>query len=329
MNWIGKRVLVTGAGGFIGSHLTERLVAEGATVRALVRYNSRNDRGLIATLPEPVQDAIELITGDVRDADTVHRAVEGMDLVMHLAALISIPYSYRNPAEFVQTNVVGTTNILDAARRANVQRVIHTSTSEVYGTARSTLIDEAHPLQPQSPYSASKIAADALVSSYGLAFGFPVSIVRPFNTFGPRQSLRAVIPTIITQALKGDRLKLGRLDTTRDFNFVGDTVEGFLRVAQSGQTLGRAINLGTGRDVAIGEVVRLVGRILGKTIDVEVEHTRMRPDASEVMRLCADASAARDLAGWTPQVDFETGLARTIDWVRAQRDVGSGSRYVV
>jgi NAD dependent epimerase/dehydratase len=329
MNWHGRKVLVTGAAGFIGSHLAEHLVALGASVRALVRYNSRNDQGLLAVLPREVRDSIEVVPGDLRDADTLARCTAGADTIFHLAALISIPFSYRNPAEFVQTNVVGTANILDAARRNGVRRVVHTSTSEVYGSAQYVPINENHPLQPQSPYSASKIAADSIATSYFLSFDFPVTIVRPFNTYGPRQSLRAVIPSIALQALRDDRIYLGRLDTTRDFNFVSDTVEAFLRIAESDRAVGRVLNVGSGREVSVGEVVSMIGRIVGREITVVEEKDRLRPAASEVLRLQADASAARELTGWAPAVPLETGLVRTVDWLRDQHSDLEAERYVV
>jgi NAD dependent epimerase/dehydratase len=329
MNWHGRKVLVTGAAGFIGSHLAERLVALGASVRALVRYNSRNDQGLLAVLPREIRDSIEVVPGDLRDADTVARCTAGADTVFHLAALISIPFSYRNPTEFVQTNVVGTANILDAARRIGVRRVVHTSTSEVYGSAQYVPIDENHPLQPQSPYSASKIAADSIATSYFLSFDFPVAIIRPFNTYGPRQSLRAVIPSIALQALRSDRIYLGRLDTTRDFNFVSDTVEAFLRIAESDRAVGRVLNVGSGRDVSVGEVVSMIGRIVGREIAVVEEAGRLRPTASEVLRLQADASAVRELTGWAPAVPLESGLVLTVDWLREQRSDLEAERYVV
>ncbi len=312
---MGKTVLVTGAGGFIGSHLVERLVADGHSVRVLVRYNGRDDRGHLDTLPADVQAAIEVERGDLKDPVAVRRAVAGREWVFHLGASIAIPYSYQNPYDVVQTNVLGTAHVLDACRDAGVERVVLTSTSEVYGTAQRVPIDETHPLQGQSPYAATKIAADALGESYYRAFGLPVTILRPFNTFGPRQSARAIIPTIISQALARPVVRLGRLDPRRDLTFVKDTASGFVAIAGCDAALGRAVNIGRGEDISIGDLVELIGRRLGRELKVEAEDQRLRPAASEVERLLAGTALAQSLWGWKPSYSLEQGLDETIAWV--------------
>jgi dTDP-glucose 4,6-dehydratase len=311
------KVLVTGAGGFIGSHLVEALVREGFNVRAFVRYNSRQDWGLLSELDPETQSRVEVISGDLQDAGAVDDAMRDVRIAFHLGALIAIPYSYRHPEEVVSVNVLGTLNVLNAARRYGVERLVHTSTSEVYGTARYVPIDEGHPLQGQSPYSASKIAADKIAESYCRSFDLPVVTVRPFNTFGPRQSTRAVIPTIITQALSASgRVALGNLDARRDFTFVSDTVSGFLKAANAGCEKGATINLGTGRDVSIRELVDLISSILDRPLEVNTESDRLRPEASEVDRLCSSPALAAELLGWRPEVSLEEGLKKTIDWIR-------------
>ena len=314
-----KRVLVTGADGFIGSHLTEYLVGIGASVRALVQYNSFNSWGWLDDTSDAIKRSIEVVAGDVRDPHSMLSAVRGCDVVLHLAALIAIPYSYESPAAYVSTNVMGTLNIVQAARAANVEKVVHTSTSEVYGTARFVPITESHPLQGQSPYSASKIGADQIAASFHSAFGTPVAIIRPFNTYGPRQSARAVIPTIIIQIASGaDRLELGALHPTRDFNFVRDTVKGFVAVAESDATIGHVVNVGSNFEVSIGHTASLIAEIMGREVDLVTDTKRLRPSASEVERLWADNSLARDLTGWAPEfsgVDgLRSGLRETIDW---------------
>jgi dTDP-glucose 4,6-dehydratase len=313
---MGKKVLVTGAGGFIGSHLVERLVEEGHRVRAFIRYNGRDDRGHLDALPAEVQAEIEVHRGDLKDPAAVRAAVEGQEWVFHLGALIAIPYSYQNPYDVAQTNINGTAHVLEACRAsAALQRVVLTSTSEVYGTARRVPIDEEHPLQAQSPYSASKIAADALGTSYHCAFGLPVSILRPFNTFGPRQSARAIIPAIISQALARPVVKLGRLDPRRDLTYVKDTASGFVSIAACDAALGRAVNIGRGEDISIGELVETIASRLGRAILVESEGQRIRPAASEVERLLAGTALAKRLWGWQPRYSLEQGLDETIAWV--------------
>lgn len=315
MNWRGKGVLVTGAGGFIGSHLTERLVKEGANVRALVHYNALGSWGWLDE--SPVRDEIEVIAGDVCDRDCLRRAADSIEIVFHLAALIGIPYSYIAPVSYVRTNVEGTLNVLQAAREAGCERFIHTSTSEVYGTAKFVPIDESHPLCGQSPYAATKIAADKMAEAFHLSFGLPVVTVRPFNTFGPRQSARAIIPTIITQCLRGNKVHLGNLHPTRDLNYVTNTVEGFILAASVPSAIGTTINLGSGREIRIGELVRLIAQLMGKEdIEVITEDERARPPGSEVERLLADSSLARRLLGWEPRVGLEEGLRLTIEWMR-------------
>lgn len=307
-------MLVTGAGGFIGSHLIERLVQIGARTRAFVHYNALGTWGWLDE--SSIRNDLEVIAGDVRDRDSVSRAVNDVDIVFHLASLIAIPYSYHAPASYIHTNIEGTLNVLQASREASVERLIHTSTSEVYGTAKYVPIDEAHPLQGQSPYSASKIGADKIAEAFFLSFGLPVVTVRPFNTFGPRQSARAVIPTIITQCLTGTVVRLGNTNPTRDLNYVDDTIEGFLKAGSSAAAVGKTINLGTGREVSIGELAQLVARLCGIEITVETEEQRFRPDKSEVERLVADITLARELLSWEPVIDLEKGLAQTIEWMR-------------
>ncbi|WP_165247828.1 SDR family NAD(P)-dependent oxidoreductase [Paludisphaera soli] len=318
---MGKAVLVTGAGGFIGSHLTERLVSLGHRVRVLVRYNGRDDRGHLDDLPKEMQAEIEVHRADLKDPDAVARAVEGREQVFHLGALIAIPYSYQNPYDVVQTNVNGTAHVLDACRRSKaLERVVLTSTSEVYGTAQYVPIDEKHPLRGQSPYAATKIASDALGESYFRSFGTPVSVLRPFNTFGPRQSARAIIPTIISQALTRPVVKLGRLDPRRDLTYVKDTAEAFVAVASCDAALGRVVNVGRGSDVSIGDLVDRIGAILGRTLEVETESDRLRPPASEVERLLAGTALAQDLWKWKPRYSLEDGLAETVEWIRGHLD---------
>ncbi len=314
-----SKVLVTGADGFIGSHLVEALVAAGAAVRALVQYNSFGHRGWLETVPPAVQSAIEVVAGDVRDRGAVLDAVAGCNVVMHLAALIAIPYSYRAPQSYVDTNVSGTLNVLEAVRQHGVARLLHTSTSEVYGSAQSVPITEEHPLQGQSPYSASKIGADQMALSFHRSFDTPVTIVRPFNTYGPRQSLRAVIPTVIVQLARGTRrIRLGALHPTRDFSFVADTAFGFLALAACDAAVGEVVNLGSGFEISIGDTAALIAETMGVPIEIVSDEARLRPDASEVTRLCADIVKARRLAGWSPgfggRDGFRRGLQATVAW---------------
>lgn len=320
-------VLVTGAGGFIGSHLVEALLAAGHQVRAFVRYTGRQDIGSLRFLPAETLRTVEIVQGDLRNFDSVARAVSGARLVFHLGALISIPYSYLSPDENFSTNVMGTLNVLQAARAARVERIIHTSSSEVYGTARYVPMNEAHPLQGQSPYSASKIGADKAAESFYRSFNLPVVTIRPFNVFGPRQSTRAVIPTIITQYLRGSEIRLGNLHPTRDLTFVQETVGAFLRAAEAPRVLGREINVGSNREISIGELVSLIGQLMGKKGDLIQEQGRLRPAASEVDRLYADVSLARQLLGWEAKMTLEEGLRSTIDWISAHPDFYHSRRY--
>jgi NAD dependent epimerase/dehydratase len=316
MNWQGRAVLVTGAGGFIGSHLVGILAQRGAKVRALVRYNSRGGFGWLHDLPPEVFRVLEIRQGDLRDADVMLRIVDGCEVVFHLGAMISIPYSYVNPTEVEVVNVGGTLNVLNACRQAAVTRLVHTSTSEIYGTAQYVPIDEKHPVQGQSPYSASKIAADKLAESYYRAFDLPVVTVRPFNTYGPRQSARALIPTVMVQLLSGSKVKLGSVTPTRDFTFVDDTAEGLIKAAEANGVCGREINLGCGKEISVGDLVGLIGRIASKDVEVELQQERVRPAKSEVDRLLSNNALARQVLGWQPQVSFEDGLRRTYDWLR-------------
>ena len=311
--WAGRRVLVTGAGGFIGSHLAETLAREGARVRAFVRYSSWGSWGWLDE--SPLRAELEVLAGDLRDPETLAPALHGVEVVFHLAALIAIPYSYVTPLAYVRTNVEGTVNLLEAARAAGAARVVHSSTSEVYGSARRVPIDEQHPLQGQSPYAASKIGADKLAESFYRSYEQPIAIVRPFNTYGPRQSARAVIPAIITQALAGRPVQLGALSPTRDFTFVADTVRGFMLAGETPRAVGRTINLGAGQEIAIGDLARLIGTLLGREIAIVHDESRDRPQQSEVERLCSDNRLARELLGWSPQVPLEEGLRLTIAWL--------------
>ena len=311
-----KSALITGAGGFIGSHLTEKLVREGAKVKAMVHYNSRNDWGLLELIPKEVRNELEIISGDIQDPFFVDKAVEGCDTVFHLSSLIAIPYSYVAPQTYVATNVGGAVNVMQAAVRHGVSKVVHTSTSECYGTAQYVPIDEKHPLQGQSPYSASKIGADMIAESFWRSFELPVAIIRPFNSYGPRQSARAVIPTIISQALSGKVIKLGSLTPTRDMNFVADTVAGFVQVAKSDRSVGEVINVGSGVEYSIGEIANKIINILQSDSVIESDDQRVRPGKSEVERLlCCNAKAA-ELLGWKPQVNLDKGLEITIAWLK-------------
>lgn len=330
-DWTGRNVLVTGAGGFIGSHLTERLIRAGARVRAMVRYNGRSDIGMLADVPAEVRGAVEIVHSDITDPFAVRRAVEGCDTVFHLAALIAIPYSYVAPASYVATNVTGTLNVLEAARDLEVTRVVHTSTSETYGTARYTPIDEQHPMQPQSPYSASKISADAIAESFHRSFDLPVAVIRPFNTYGPRQSARAVIPTVAAQVVAGrDRIMLGDLRPVRDLTHVADTTAGFLAVAGADACVGQVTNIGSGRGITIGDLARLVAEVAGRPdVEIVADDQRQRPPRSEVFELVAANDRARERCGWQPTVPLRAGLADSVEYVRAHLERFDVDRYTV
>lgn len=317
MNLKGKKVLVTGAEGFIGSHLTERLVELGAEVTALVQYNSFNNWGWIDSFDKNVLDRIKVETGDIRELDGMNRIVKGNEVVFHLAALIAIPYSYLSPMAYVRTNVEGTTNVLEACRNHGVEKIMHTSTSETYGTALYVPIDEKHPMQGQSPYSASKIGADMIAESFYRSFDMPIATVRPFNTYGPRQSARAVIPTIISQILAGKKeIKLGSLTPTRDFNYVKDTAEAFIKVAESDNTTGQVINAGSNYEISIGDTVKKIINILGEDIKIICDDNRLRPEKSEVNRLWADNTKIKQLTDWAPKYTIDEGLAETVEWIK-------------
>lgn len=314
-----KKVLVTGADGFIGSHLTEKLVRDGYDVRAFVQYNSFNSWGWLDRCADDVRGKFEIFAGDVRDPNGVRAAVKGHDTILHLAALIAIPYSYHSPDTYVDTNIKGTLNVVQAARELGVEKVVHTSTSEVYGTARFVPITEDHPLRGQSPYSASKIGADQIAMSFFASFGTPVTVLRPFNTYGPRQSARAVIPTIITQLAAGLRkVKLGAVSPTRDFTFVTDTVAGFLAAALCDRSIGQVINIGSNFEVSIGDTARMIADILESEIEIVTDEQRLRPENSEVDRLWASTAKAVEILGWAPEFGgisgFRRGLAGTVDW---------------
>ncbi len=328
-NWDGRRVVVTGAGGFIGSHLVEELVREGANVRALVRYNSRSDIGMLALADPGVLADVEIVHGDVTDPFFVHDLVRGMDTVFHLAALIAIPYSYVAPASYISVNVTGTLNVLQAVREHGVRRMVHTSTSETYGTAQYVPIDERHPLQPQSPYSASKIGADCLAESFFRSFGTPVATVRPFNTYGPRQSARAVIPTIAAQVLAGRReISLGDLRPVRDLTFVSDTARGFLAVGAADACIGRTTNIGSGKGISVGGLLELITEIAGRgDVRAVVDSDRIRPEKSEVFELIADNTFAKESCGWVPRVGLRDGLARVLEYVGANLERYDIDRY--
>jgi len=323
-----KTVLITGADGFIGSHLTEALVRQGYNVRAFVLYNSFNSWGWLDHCAPEIIGKFEVFAGDIRDPHGVKEAMKGCDVVLHLAALIAIPYSYHSPDTYVDTNIKGTLNVLQAARELGVKRIVHTSTSEVYGTARFVPITEEHPLQGQSPYSATKIAADQLAYSFFASFGLPVVIARPFNTYGPRQSARAVIPTIITQIANGKRqITLGAVSPTRDFNYVHDTVAGFIAAMSSDQGLGEVINFGSNFEISIGDTVQLIAEVMNTEIEIITDEKRLRPANSEVGRLWADNSKARQLFGWQPSYGgrdgFKRGLAETVEWFMNPADLAS------
>lgn len=328
MNWTGKRVLVTGAGGFIGSHLCEALVERGAEVTAMIRYTARADWGNLEFLPDAKKAALKVVAGDIADGYFVGRQVAGQDTVFHLAALIGIPYSYVAPVSYINTNVTGTVNVLEAARQHAIRRVVHTSTSETYGTARYTPIDEKHPLQGQSPYSASKISADMMAESYFRSFATPVATIRPFNTYGPRQSARAVIPTIITQALAAKEIKLGTLSPVRDMTFVKDTAEGFIKIAEADAALGKITNVGYGKGLTIGDLAQKILGLMNVTKPIRTEAERQRPEASEVFELICDNTQAKQL-GWEPRYSLDEGLRQTIDFISQNLDRFRIGHYAV
>ena len=329
MKWQDKRVLVTGAGGFIGSHLVDELLHNGVEVTAFVHYNARNDWGMLEGRYNDKTPNLKVIAGDVTDSLFVKKAVSEKEYVFHLAALIGIPYSYVAPESYINTNIKGTLNIMQASLDAGVERVVHTSTSEVYGTAQYTPIDEKHPLQGQSPYSASKIGADKIAESFYCSFGLPVTTIRPFNTFGPRQSTRAVIPTIITQALTSNSVKLGSLTPVRDLTFVADTIQGFIKFAESKKTVGKTVNTGSGRGVTIGELADIIIKQVNPKAKIICEQERIRPDKSEVMELLCDNRLAKDLAGWEPKFSLEEGLSLTIDWMKEHISSYKAGLYTV
>jgi NAD dependent epimerase/dehydratase len=315
-----KKILVTGAAGFIGSHLVEELLRKNNSVRALVKYNSRSDIGFLKEISPELASNLEIIHGDIRDPFAVDSSVKDMDVVFHLAALIGIPFSYTAPQSYVETNISGTLNILEACKKHSVKKVVLTSTSEVYGTALFTPITEEHPLQPQSPYSATKISADSLGISYTKSFELPLSIVRPFNTFGPRQSMRAVIPTIIVQALTKDKINLGDLTTTRDFNFITDTVSGFISVAERGRPDGTVYNIATEKGITIGHTAECILKIVGRSLPIESDFARKRPPESEVRKLIGCSQRAQQELGWRSEITLEQGLIETISWVNSNLD---------
>ena len=330
MNIKNKNVVITGAGGFIGSHLTEELVRRGANVKAFVHYNSRNDWGLLELLEDDVLGEVEVVSGDITDPFFVKSATKDADIIFHLAALIGIPYSYIAPESYVNVNIKGTLNVLQAGLDNGVEKIVHTSTSETYGTADYVPIDEAHPMKGQSPYSASKIGADKMAESYYRSFDLPVATIRPFNTFGPRQSARAIIPTIISQALTKDEVHVGSLSPIRDLTFVKDTVNGFIEIGTSEKSVGEVTNIGTGSGVTIGELLQKILRIVGKEdIRVVEDADRVRPEKSEVMELICDNSKAKQLLDWSPQYTLDEGLAETIEWMRGYTNLYKTDKYVV
>jgi len=325
-----KKVLVTGADGFIGSHLVEALLNEGCNVKAFVFYNSFNSKGWLDTFSNEKLKQIEIFAGDIRDPNGVRAATKEVDIVFHLAALIGIPFSYHSPDSYIDTNIKGTLNVLQASRDYNVERVVVTSTSEVYGSAQYVPIDEKHSLQGQSPYSASKIGADKVAESFSCSFDLPVVIARPFNTYGPRQSARAVIPTIITQLSNGNKdMQLGSLHPTRDFTFVSDTVEAFIRMVESEETCGKTFNIGSGFEISIGELTRRIAKLINKDLDIVLDEKRIRPHKSEVQRLWADSTLAQKTFGWRPKVSIEEGLKHTIEWISANLDKYDIGAYTI
>lgn len=310
-----KKILITGAGGFIGSHLVEALVEKGCQVRAFVHYNSFNRWGWLDYTDKKIKDSIEIFAGDIRDTNGVRESIRDIDVVFHLAALIGIPYSYHSPDTYLDTNIRGTLNILQSAREFEVEKVIHTSTSEVYGTAQFVPITEKHPINPQSPYSATKAAADFLVLSFNRSFNLPVTVIRPFNIYGPRQSARAIIPTIITQIISGKKkINIGSTYPTRDLTYVKDTVDGFIKIAESDKSIGEVINIGNNFEISVKDLINLISKIMNAKIEIMIEEKRVRPIKSEVERLWADTKKARELFNWKPRYSLEQGLKKTIEW---------------
>ena len=329
MNLKSKKVLITGAGGFIGSHLVDRLIDFGCHVRCFVHYNSRNDYGQLKELPDEKIKQIEIIAGDLKDANAVYKCIKGVDTVFHLGALIAIPYSYLHPNDVIETNILGTLNVFMAARDNDVNKIIHTSTSEVYGTAQYVPIDEKHPLQAQSPYSASKIGADKIAESFYKSYSLSVATIRPFNVYGPRQSARAVIPTIITQALIKESIYLGNITPTRDYTYIKDTVEAFINIAESDETSGHTFNIGSNFEISIGDLAKKIVKLLGRDIKILHDENRFRPENSEVQRLMADNKEALNAFGWTPKVSLEDGLKLTIDWISCNLNKYKAGDYVI
>ena len=327
--WDRKKVLVTGAGGFIGSHLTERLFGLGAKIRAFVRYTSSADEGFIKYFPDDIRKHMDIVYGDIRELETVIKAMDGVDIIFNLAAVVGIPYSYIHPQEVIEANTIGTLNVLMAARDVGVEKLVQTSTSGVYGTARYVPINEDHPKQPRSPYSASKIAADAIALSFYHSFDLPVAVIRLFNAYGPRQSDRAVIPSIISQVLTKDRLTLGNTTPTRDFTFVTDIAEGFIKVAVSGKSVGMEINIGSGQEISIEDLARKIISLVGRDIVIERDKERVRPARSEVERSCMDNTSARNVLGWSPAVSLTCGLKETIDFIKNNPGFYNPDKYRV
>ena len=322
MELSGKHVLITGSDGFIGSHLVERLLKEGCNVRAFVFYNSFNSYGWIDTFPKNILEKIDIFPGDIRDQDRVRQAMHDVDMVFHLAALIAIPFSYFSPESYIDTNIKGTLNVLQAAKDLNTKRILITSTSEVYGTAQYVPIDEKHPLQGQSPYSATKISADKIAESFYKSFDMPISIVRPFNTYGPRQSARAVIPTVISQLLSGvEQIKLGNVDTTRDFNYISDTVSGFVEIARKEETVGEEINIATQKEITIEKLVNTLINIINRNAKIIIDEDRFRPEKSEVYRLLGSNSKIKKLTEWQPEYDLISGLEETVAWFKDKNNL--------
>jgi NAD dependent epimerase/dehydratase len=329
MDWATKKVLITGADGFIGSHLTQSLIARGARVKAFVMYNSFNTWGWIDTFAPSDKEAVDVVCGDIRESDILKQALKGVDIAFHLAALIAIPYSYKSPSSYIKTNIEGTLNLLQAGLDCGVEKIIHTSTSEVYGTAHYTPMDEKHPLQGQSPYSASKIGADMIAESFYRTFNLPVTTVRPFNTYGPRQSARAIIPTLILQMLTGTTIRIGSLHPIRDFTYVSDTVEGFIKAAEADGINGKVLNLGSNQGISIGELTNTLAKIMEKEVTIECEKDRVRPPHSEVNQLICDNQRAHQLIGWRPMVHLEEGLSKTIEWFTKNRQAYKSDLYTI